>query len=156
MTICGVIFAAGEGTRLRPLTETVPKPLCPIGNVALLDRRAGPLKQHRLSGPALVAVNACYLADRIADHVGGRAYVSREPGPQALGTSGALSISRTGSPGGRSWPATPTPTWHRVPTPATTWPRCSTTGTNRPYGCCASRPSAGRPSSGRTGSPGSR
>jgi len=90
MTICGVIFAAGEGTRLRPLTETVPKPLCPIGNVALLDRALARLKQHRLSGPALVAVNACYLADRIADHVGGRAYVSREPGPQALGTSGAL------------------------------------------------------------------
>jgi MurNAc alpha-1-phosphate uridylyltransferase len=90
MTICGVIFAAGEGIRLRPLTETVPKPLCPVGNVALLDRALARLKLHRLSGPALVAVNACYLADRVADHVGGRAYVSREPGPRALGTSGAL------------------------------------------------------------------
>jgi N-acetyl-alpha-D-muramate 1-phosphate uridylyltransferase len=90
MTLCGVIFAAGEGTRLRPLTATVPKPLCPVGNVPLLDRALARLAHHRLSGPALVAVNACYRAETVAGHVGGRAYVSREPGPHALGTAGAL------------------------------------------------------------------
>jgi NDP-sugar pyrophosphorylase family protein len=37
-----------------------------------------------------VAVNACHLADRIADHVGERVQLSCEPGPPALGTSGAL------------------------------------------------------------------
>src|SRR5258706_5614680 len=88
-TLCAVVFAAGEGTRLRPLTATVPKPLCPVGNVPLLDRALARLAQHRFSGPAMVAVNACYLADQLADHVGGRAYLSREPGPHALGTSGA-------------------------------------------------------------------
>jgi N-acetyl-alpha-D-muramate 1-phosphate uridylyltransferase len=88
--LCGVVFAAGEGTRLRPLTNYVPKPLCPVGNVPLLDRALARLAQHRFSGPAMVAVNACYLADQLADHVGGRAYVSREPGPHPLGTSGAL------------------------------------------------------------------
>jgi NDP-sugar pyrophosphorylase family protein len=90
LAVCGVVFGAGEGTRLRPLTETIPKPLCPVGNVALLDRALTRLTQHRFSGPAMVAVNACYLADKIADHVGGRAYVSREPGPRALGTAGAV------------------------------------------------------------------
>ncbi len=89
-SLCAVVFAAGEGTRLRPLTTTVPKPLCPVGNVPLLDRALARLAQHRLSGPALVAVNACYLGDQVARHVGGRAYVSREPGPQPLGTAGAL------------------------------------------------------------------
>lgn len=88
--LCGVIFAAGEGTRLRPLTDHLPKPLCPVGNVALLDRALARLTQHRFSGPAMVAVNVCYLPEQLADHVGGRAYVSREPGPHPLGTAGAL------------------------------------------------------------------
>jgi N-acetyl-alpha-D-muramate 1-phosphate uridylyltransferase len=88
--LCGVVFAAGEGTRLRPITDHVPKPLCPVGNVPLLDRALARLAQHRFSGPAMVAVNACYLADQLAYHVGGRAYLSREPGPQPLGTAGAL------------------------------------------------------------------
>lgn len=93
-TVCGVVFAAGEGTRLRPLTQTIPKPLCPVGNVALLDRALTRLAQHRFSGPEMVAVNACYLADRVTDHVGGRAYVSREPGPKAMGTAGAIGFLR--------------------------------------------------------------
>jgi NDP-sugar pyrophosphorylase family protein len=88
--LCGVIFAAGEGTRLRPITEHTPKPLCPVGNVPLLDRALARLAQHRLSGPAMVAVNACYRAEEVARHVGGRAFVSREPGPHALGTAGAI------------------------------------------------------------------
>ena len=53
--LCAVVLAAGEGRRLRPLTELLPKALCPVGNVALLDhalRRVGGL------GPGDVAVNA--------------------------------------------------------------------------------------------------
>jgi MurNAc alpha-1-phosphate uridylyltransferase len=88
--VCAVVLSAGEGTRLRPLTATLPKALCPVGNVPLLDRALNRLARHGLAGPDVVAVNVCYLADLVADHVGDRAYVSREPGPPALGTSGAL------------------------------------------------------------------
>jgi N-acetyl-alpha-D-muramate 1-phosphate uridylyltransferase len=88
--LCAVVFAAGEGTRLRPLTACVPKPLCPVGNVTLLDRALSRLEQHKFSGRDLVAVNACYLADQVSAHVAERAHVSREPGPQPLGTAGAL------------------------------------------------------------------
>lgn len=88
--VCAVVLSAGEGTRLRPLTATLPKALCPVGNVPLLDRALTRLARHGLAGPEAVAVNVCYLADLVADHVGDRAYVSREPGPPALGTSGAL------------------------------------------------------------------
>ena len=35
--LVGVVLAAGEGRRLRPLTDLRPKPLCPVGNRALLD-----------------------------------------------------------------------------------------------------------------------
>jgi MurNAc alpha-1-phosphate uridylyltransferase len=85
-----VVLAAGEGTRLRPLTRLRPKPLCPVGNVALLDlaiaradRVAGPLDPDRL------AVNAHHLAEQVVAHVDGAAHVSVEL-PEALGTAGAL------------------------------------------------------------------
>jgi NDP-sugar pyrophosphorylase family protein len=85
--VCGVILAAGEGQRLRPLTERLPKALCPVGNVALLDRALTRVAGLGLTG---VAVNAAYLADQIVAHVGDRAHLSVEPdGP--LGTSGGVS-----------------------------------------------------------------
>lgn len=87
--ICGVLLAAGEGVRLRPLTEVLPKALCPVGNVPLLDRGLA-----RFEGLGLpVAVNAAYLSEQIVRHVGDRAHLSVEPeGP--LGTSGGVARLR--------------------------------------------------------------
>ncbi|TDC76564.1 nucleotidyl transferase [Micromonospora sp. KC606] len=87
--VCAVVLAAGEGTRLRPLTERVPKALCPVGNVPLLDRALDRLAGLGLTGPGRVAVNACYLADQVVAHVGGRAHLSVEPAAP-LGTAGGL------------------------------------------------------------------
>ncbi|GAB2590912.1 hypothetical protein Aab01nite_39750 [Paractinoplanes abujensis] len=87
--VCGVVLAAGEGQRLRPLTETLPKALCPVGNVALLDRALARLAALGLTGPAGVAVNACYLGDQVVRHVGDRAHLSVEPG-DPVGTSGGV------------------------------------------------------------------
>jgi NDP-sugar pyrophosphorylase family protein len=92
--VCALILAAGAGTRLRPLTAVTPKALCPVGNVALLDRALARLAHHGLAGPAVVAVNACHLAGQVSAHVGGRAYVRVEPGPTALGTAGAVANLR--------------------------------------------------------------
>jgi NDP-sugar pyrophosphorylase family protein len=87
--IAAVVLAAGEGQRLRPLTERLPKALCPVGNVALLDRALSRIDGLGLSGPSQVAVNAAYLAEQVVTHVGDRAHLSVEPdGP--LGTSGGL------------------------------------------------------------------
>jgi MurNAc alpha-1-phosphate uridylyltransferase len=83
--LAAVVLAAGAGTRLRPLTDLVPKALCPVLNIALLDwalRRATALT------PA-VAVNAHHRADQLAVHLGGAAHLSIEH-PEALGTAGAL------------------------------------------------------------------
>jgi NDP-sugar pyrophosphorylase family protein len=86
--VCGVLLAAGEGVRLRPLTETLPKALCPVGNVPLLDRGLQRLAGLGLEGPRTVAVNAAYLKDQVVRHVGDRAHLSPEPEP--LGTSGGV------------------------------------------------------------------
>jgi MurNAc alpha-1-phosphate uridylyltransferase len=91
--VCAVVLAAGLGQRLRPLTATMPKALCPVGNVPLLDRALDRLAGLGLNGPEQVAVNAAYLAERIGAHVGDRAHVSVEPdGP--LGTAGGLARLR--------------------------------------------------------------
>jgi hypothetical protein len=91
VALCALILAAGEGTRLRPLTETLPKALTPVGNVPLVDLALTRLARHGLSGPALVAVNTCYLADNHPAST--RAFVSLSPAP-ALGTSGAVANLR--------------------------------------------------------------
>jgi NDP-sugar pyrophosphorylase family protein len=88
--VCAVVLAAGEGRRLRPLTGTVPKALCPVGNVPLLDLALHRLTQLDLAGPEQVAVNACHLADQVVAAVGGRAHLSVEPGPHPLGTSAGV------------------------------------------------------------------
>jgi N-acetyl-alpha-D-muramate 1-phosphate uridylyltransferase len=92
--ICAVVLAAGEGRRLRPLTEAVPKALCPVGNVPLLDLALARVARLGLAGPELVAVNACHLADRVVAAVAGRAHLSVEPGPRPSGTSGGVARLR--------------------------------------------------------------
>lgn len=84
-----MVLAAGEGRRLRPLTELVPKALCPVGNVPLLDRALARLNGLGLAGPERVAVNACYLGDQVVSHVGDRVWRSVEP-EAPLGTSGGI------------------------------------------------------------------
>ena len=84
--VCALVLAAGEGQRLRPLTEVLPKALCPVGNVALLDHA---LRRVAGLGLSAVAVNAAYLAEQVVAHVGDRAHLSVEPdGP--LGTAGGV------------------------------------------------------------------
>ena len=89
MTVAAVILAAGEGTRLRPLTSIRPKALCPVGNVPLLDHALSRVAGLRLP----VAVNACYLAEQVVAHVDGRAFVSVEPG-SPWGTAGGVARLR--------------------------------------------------------------
>ena len=84
--LAAVVLAAGAGTRLRPLTDIRPKPLCPVDNVALLDlalERVRPLTDR-------VAVNVHHGRDQMEAHLAGSGvHVSVEE-REALGTAGAL------------------------------------------------------------------
>lgn len=87
--LAALVLAAGRGERLRPLTDTTPKPLLEVGGRTLLDLALARVAQVVRVDPAHVAVNAHWLADQVAAHLGDRAHVSVEQ-PQALGTAGAV------------------------------------------------------------------
>ncbi|MCU1488330.1 MAG: nucleotidyl transferase [Actinomycetia bacterium] len=87
------MLGAGAGTRLRPLTRFRPKPLCPVGDVTLLDGNLARVAAIVGDGPDHLAVNAHHHADRLAEAVAGRAHLSIEA-PEALGTAGAVAHLR--------------------------------------------------------------
>jgi len=64
-----IILAAGLGTRLRPITATVPKCLVPIGGVPLLELW---LRECERAGVDAVLVNTHHLAQRVEEFVATR------------------------------------------------------------------------------------
>lgn len=61
-----MLFAAGLGTRLRPLTDHMPKALVPVGGRPLLDITASRL---RAAGVTQMVINVHHFADQIVDYV---------------------------------------------------------------------------------------
>lgn len=61
-----MIFAAGLGTRLKPLTDTMPKALVPVGGKPLLDINLERLSQ---AGYTHFVVNVHHFAQQIIDHL---------------------------------------------------------------------------------------
>lgn len=86
-----LILAAGKGERLRPLTNTVPKPLVEVAGRPLI---AYTLAWLRHFGVREVAINLHHLGDQIRAAVGdGSAYgvsAHYSPEPEILGTGGAI------------------------------------------------------------------
>lgn len=88
-----VIMAGGEGRRLRPLTEDLPKPLLPVGEKPIMEHNIDLLAKY---GIEYFNVSIKYLGEKIRDYFGdGSAkgihisYITEET---PLGTLGAVSL----------------------------------------------------------------
>lgn len=88
-----VILAGGLGTRLKPFTEIIPKPLLPIGEKSVLEIQIELLKKHGFS-EIFLATN--YKSEYIenffgnGDRYGVKLTISKEEKP--LGSVGPLSL----------------------------------------------------------------
>lgn len=85
-----MILAAGLGTRMRPLTDTMPKPLVPVAGRPLLDHVLDRLAE---AGVTKAVVNVHYLPDQIVQHTSSRenprVTISDER-DEVLGTGGGV------------------------------------------------------------------
>lgn len=61
-----LVFAAGLGTRMRPISLSLPKPLVEVGGKALLDHVLDALVESSVEE---AIVNVHWLADQIEDHL---------------------------------------------------------------------------------------
>jgi NDP-sugar pyrophosphorylase family protein len=86
-----MILAAGQGTRLRPLTENIPKCMVPIAGKPLLEHTVEWLHRH---GVVELVINLCHLPEAIVKHFGdGRqwgVHITYSLEPEPLGTAGGV------------------------------------------------------------------
>jgi mannose-1-phosphate guanylyltransferase len=85
-----VVLVGGEGTRLRPLTETVPKPLLPLVDRPILDHVLDHLVEH---GVREVIMSSPYLEDTFHPILAarkGRPEITWVTEREPLGTGGAI------------------------------------------------------------------
>lgn len=86
-----MLLAAGSGTRLRPLTERVPKCMVPVWGKPVLQHNIEWLARH---GVTDLVINLCHLPEVVMDHLGDggrwgvRIIYSVEKEP--LGTAGGV------------------------------------------------------------------
>ncbi len=86
-----MILAAGRGERMRPLTDTCPKPLLPVGNKRLIEYHIDALAA---AGVESIVINVAYLGEQIQHYLGdGSRYgvkILYSPEAEALETGGGI------------------------------------------------------------------
>lgn len=92
MTLPVAILAGGLATRLRPITETVPKALVPVAGRPFAEHQAELLRGHGLTHAVWLVG---YRADQIQNALGdgsrwGMRFEYVDDGPVLLGTGGAV------------------------------------------------------------------
>jgi MurNAc alpha-1-phosphate uridylyltransferase len=87
-----MILAAGRGERLRPMTDTTPKPLLRVRGQPLIERHVMGLVR---AGVERIVINLAWLGARISEYLGdgaryGAAIVYSDEQPHALETAGGI------------------------------------------------------------------
>jgi mannose-1-phosphate guanylyltransferase len=85
-----MLLCAGLGTRLRPLSDELAKPMVPVGDRPAI---AQVLARVRLARPARVVVNVHHLPDDVRAWAEGEG-VDVSPEPELLGTAGGVARAR--------------------------------------------------------------
>ncbi|MGR3483710.1 MAG: nucleotidyltransferase family protein [Paracoccaceae bacterium] len=81
-----MLFAAGHGTRMRPLTRDLPKPLVRVGATTLIDHALDLALPHA----APIAVNVHAHADKLTAHLSDRPVAISDERAELLETGGGL------------------------------------------------------------------
>lgn len=90
LPIDAVLMAGGKGERLRPLTETTPKPLLKVGDKCIIDHNIDRLIDY---GVNHISVTVNYLKEQIEEHFAeprGEVKVQTVREPKFLGTIGSI------------------------------------------------------------------
>ena len=92
-----MIFAAGLGTRLKPLTDSIPKALVEVNGITMLEHSINLLKKH---GAKKIVVNTHHHADQINNFINSRNHfgidiVISDERDELLDTGGGLWKART-------------------------------------------------------------
>lgn len=87
-----MILAAGRGERLRPLTDTTPKPMLPIDGKPLLEHH---INRLAAAGITEIVINTCWLGEQIEEYFndGGQRFgvkISWSREAEALETGGGI------------------------------------------------------------------
>ena len=87
-----MILAAGRGERMRPLTDTTPKPLLRVHGQPLIERHVQSLVH---AGLERIVINLAWLGGQIRDYLGdgaryGAAITYSDEAPRALDTGGGI------------------------------------------------------------------
>lgn len=86
-----VVLVGGFGTRLRPLTETVPKPMLPVGHVPIIERLVGNLERSGITEVTLaLGFKPQPFIDAFPDNRIGEVDVRYAIEPEPLDTAGAI------------------------------------------------------------------
>lgn len=89
-----ILLAAGEGKRLRPVTESTPKCIVPIGEARLLGIWLSLLERH---GVSKVLINLHHLPERVLEYLASfrtRLSVLTVHEPRLLGSAGTVLANR--------------------------------------------------------------
>jgi len=109
-----MVLAAGLGLRMRPLTDTKPKPLVELAGRTLLDRALDRLGE---AGVGRIVVNCHYRAEMIAAHLDGRADIVLSPEEERLETGGGVKAALAHLGDGPFFVVNSDAVWRDGPTP---------------------------------------